>query len=507
MLHHNQVIYTQGFGYRDVEAKLPPDEQTIYHLASLSKAVTSAAFGILVEEKKIDWGTPIKTILPDFDHPDRMVREELNIADLLSHRGGVAAQMALWIQEHNHLKFTKEETLPMFATLPKVHEFRSEFGYSNWGYGVAALVLEKLTEMTWGQFLHARIFQPLGLTRTFTEDLNTDNVAKSYVPLTDGTIIPQTPPSIADGTVMSGGCGIRSCVSDLLVLYKVLLTASKDQFLKNTTSTPGLPFCQTTTMLSPQVPMPGTSLLENTYAMGWVRTQIPQPLGSTSTNRAVMSSMPIVGRGSQPRLVINHNGSLSGFFSAVLLLPETDSAIIVLTNSISKNDCSDWISQLLLEALIDNDKKNDYVHLAQISSEASDQKMDDIPRQLFSKQIPNTSHRPLVEYTGKYYNQNRLWFLDVFLTEDGLRFSMKGDRRYVYKLSHFHYDTFSWIMTHDELVRLGRFPKNFPDMYLFKFTTEDDIVDGLYWHNDPGITESEFFKRTAGSVSEVDTKA
>lgn len=90
MLHHNQVIYTQSFGYRDVEAKLPPDEQTVYHIASLSKAVTSAAFGILVEEKKIDWDTPVKTILPEFDHPDRTIREELNIADLLSHRGGLA---------------------------------------------------------------------------------------------------------------------------------------------------------------------------------------------------------------------------------------------------------------------------------------------------------------------------------------------------------------------------------------------------------------------------------
>ncbi|KAJ5367119.1 D-aminoacylase [Penicillium brevicompactum] len=385
VLHHNQVIYTQGFGYRDVEAKLPPDEQTVYHIASLFKAVTSAAFGILVEEKKIDWDTPVETILPEFDPPNGTIREELNIADLLSHRGGLATQNAPWMQEVGHLKFTKEETLPMFATLPKVREFRSKFGYSNWGYGLANLVLEKLTDMTWGQFLHERLFQPLGLTRTLTADPNTDNVAKSYVP---------TPPSIADGTVMSGGSGIRSCVSDLLVLYKALLNASKDQFLNNATSTSGLPFCQTTTILSPQVPMPGSSILENTYAMGWVRTQIPQPLGSTGTNGAFMKIMPFVGRGSPSRLVINHNGSLSGFFSAVLLLQETDSAIVVLTNSISKNDCSDWISQLLLEALIDTDEKNDYVHLAQISSEAFDQKMGDIQRLLSSKQIPNTSHRP-----------------------------------------------------------------------------------------------------------------
>jgi CubicO group peptidase (beta-lactamase class C family) len=497
VLHNKEVIYTEGFGYRDVEAQLPPDEQTIYHIASLSKAVTSAAFGILVEEKKTDWGTPIKTVLPDFYHPDRAIREELNIVDLLSHRAGVATQNALWIQEHGHLKFSKEETLPMFATLPKVREFRSKFGYSNWGYGLAALVLEKLTGVTWGQYLHSRLFQPLGLTRTFTEDpnSNTDNIANPYVPLTDGTIIPQAPPSIADGTVMLGGSGIRSCVSDLLVFYKALLSASKDQFSNNTTSTLGLPFCQVPTLLSSHVHMPGTSLLENTYAMGWVRTQLPQPLGSTGTNGAVMSSMPVVGRGSKSQIVINHSGSLSGFFSAVLLLPETDSAIVVLTNSISKNDCADWISQLLLEALIDSDERNDYVHLANVSAEASDQKMSDIPKHLAAKQILNTSHRPLPEYAGKYYNSNGLWFLEVFIEEDGLRFCMKGDRRYVYKLSHFHYESFSWIMTRDELVRLGRFPNNFPDMYLLEFTISENAIHGLYWHNDRGITERQFFKR------------
>ncbi|KAJ5367118.1 D-aminoacylase [Penicillium brevicompactum] len=62
-------------------------------------------------------------------------------------------------------------------------------------------------------------------------------------------------------------------------------------------------------------------------------------------------------------------------------------------------------------------------------------------------------------------------------------------------------------MTRDELVRLGRFPNNFPGMYLFILTAWDNAVDGLYWHHDRGIAESEFFKRTGGPVSEVDTKA
>lgn len=66
-------------------------------------------------------------------------------------------------------------------------------------------------------------------------------------------------------------------------------------------------------------------------------------------------------------------------------------------------------------------------------------------------------------------------FLEVFLVEDGLCFCMKGNRRYVYTLSHFHHDILSWIMTRDELVLLGKFPIKFPDMYLLKFATWDDV--------------------------------
>lgn len=68
VLHHNEVIYTAGLGIRDVGLSLPPDENTIYHIASMSKAVTVAAVGILVDEKYLDWVTPICTLVPEFNH-------------------------------------------------------------------------------------------------------------------------------------------------------------------------------------------------------------------------------------------------------------------------------------------------------------------------------------------------------------------------------------------------------------------------------------------------------
>ena len=62
VLHHGEIIYTHNHGYRNVEARIPPDEETIYHIASLSKSCTAAAIGILVEEGKMKWD---RQILPD----------------------------------------------------------------------------------------------------------------------------------------------------------------------------------------------------------------------------------------------------------------------------------------------------------------------------------------------------------------------------------------------------------------------------------------------------------
>ena len=60
-----KIIYTHNHGYRNVEAGIPPDEETIYHIASLSKSFTAAAMGILVEEGRMKWDTPVRQILPD----------------------------------------------------------------------------------------------------------------------------------------------------------------------------------------------------------------------------------------------------------------------------------------------------------------------------------------------------------------------------------------------------------------------------------------------------------
>lgn len=112
VLHHNEVIHTAGFGYWDVGKRLRPDENTIYHIASMSKAATAAAVGILVEERYLDWDTLISTLVPEFNHFNHTIREETNLIDLMSHRTGLATQNAFWWREFGRLAMPRAETMP-----------------------------------------------------------------------------------------------------------------------------------------------------------------------------------------------------------------------------------------------------------------------------------------------------------------------------------------------------------------------------------------------------------
>ncbi len=156
VLHHGEIIHTAAYGYRDVENRLPPDENTLYHVASLSKGMTALAVGVLVEEGKLDWDTKLTDVLPDFKHEATEVQEKATIVDFMSHRTGLASQVQFWMQEFGRMSLAQGETLPLIATLPKVHEFRTSFLYQNWGFGLAAIFIQRLSGMTWGEFLSTR---------------------------------------------------------------------------------------------------------------------------------------------------------------------------------------------------------------------------------------------------------------------------------------------------------------------------------------------------------------
>ncbi|KAF2801728.1 beta-lactamase/transpeptidase-like protein [Mytilinidion resinicola] len=479
VLHHNEVIYPSGYGYRDISRKLRSDENTVYHLASLSKSFTASAVGILLHENKLVWDQPLSKILPSFIHENTTIQSDATILDFPSHQ----------------ILLKPEDLFPTTSYLEVVHLLRSTWLYNNWGFNLAAAVLEHLSGTTWGSFLADNLFRPLGLNRTYTKEvILDDNVAQGYMAARDGSSFPGGNPTIAEGIIMEGANGVKSTVADLLTYYKSVIKSWKEELSSGSSETDGLPFKDIRTLLTGHISLDPESDCEEFYGAGWAITQLPFPVGSIGINGMFVEAMPVVGKGTAKRLLRYHNGSLVGFFSSIHILPDTDTAIVVLCNSLAKNDAADWIGQLLLESILDTPEKNDYLDLATKSAAAYDAMWDQVPVDLEKSKSSKTNGRPLSEYTGKFYNKVRKFFIEVEEVEGKLQFRFQGLSSQVHHLQYHNIDTFSWPLTEVESLHLGRWPDLDATMYIFYFqSSEDGKINGLRWEHDGDVPDGEVF--------------
>ena len=166
VLHHGEIIHTAHFGYRDVAAQLPPDDDTVYYMATLTKAVTSAAMAVLVDRGQVKWDTPVSHILPDFAQRTDEVGQDSTIIDILAHRTGLAAPNGLWVQRKQVCAMPKSETVRTCVHLQSVAPLRGKYLYNNWGYGLATEIIEKVSGIDFGTSAKQAIFDPLSMKQT-----------------------------------------------------------------------------------------------------------------------------------------------------------------------------------------------------------------------------------------------------------------------------------------------------------------------------------------------------
>ena len=157
-----KIAYAKGFGFRDVEHNLPVSPETIFAIGSCTKAFTATAVGILVDQGKLDWDTPIKKYLPDFAMYDQVATENLSLRDCLCHRAGLPCYDCLW----NRFR-SRAELVANLRYLKPNAKFREKYQYNNFMYVLAGYVLETVLGMPWDVFIRENITKPLGMQNTY----------------------------------------------------------------------------------------------------------------------------------------------------------------------------------------------------------------------------------------------------------------------------------------------------------------------------------------------------
>ncbi len=310
VIQDGKVIVAKGYGVKQLGNQAPVTPETRFGIASNSKVFTALALGMLVEEGKLEWNAPVIRYLPDFAMYDPFVTRELTIKDLLVHRSGLGlgAGDLLWWPGST---LTRPEIVQRLRYIKPATSFRSAYAYDNVLYLVAGEVIQKVSGLTWEDFITQRLLTPVGMANTranLSAMAGPGDIAHAHT-LLEGTL-KEIAPDTSDNTNPAGG--INSTAVDMAKWVMSLLDSGKVET--------GARIYQPATarvVQEPVTPMPNAQ--QPSYLA---------PLTSDFSFYALGLNVKTF-RG---RKIMHHTGGLPGFLSSVAWIPSERAAVVVLTN-------------------------------------------------------------------------------------------------------------------------------------------------------------------------------
>ena len=335
VLKGDKLLHKGGYGYRDVDKKLPVTDNTRFPIASMTKPFTAMGAALLVEEGLLEWDQPIRDVMPEFRLYDEYASQHASLRDLLSHRTGLPRHDATW---YGNPAKPRMESIKELRHLKPSAEFRSQWQYNNLMYETVGHLCAVVTETdSWETFLQQRILDVLKLENTTPNfkdnDILFSDTAQPYR-LPRGTTTPVKIDFYKNALGPAGS--MYSTLNDMATWLGVHV----QQGMAN-----GAPFIapyHLKQMHTPHMLMPATvqqELMFNNnlyaYGMGW----FIEPYNGVT--------------------VLHHGGNINGFSLMAAFVPQQDIAIVVLTNIDGKPLRNVLLYEALDRALAIGDKTSE----------------------------------------------------------------------------------------------------------------------------------------------------
>ncbi|OQE20246.1 hypothetical protein PENFLA_c017G08206 [Penicillium flavigenum] len=486
---HGEILLEHHLGFADVESQRVAESTTRYPIGSLSKSFVAATVAQLVHEGRLKWDEPVTTYLPELSSiAGPMPADELTLIDLLSHQTGLPGLDAIWLGADNEINIPKEFTLAMCKHLPGLYPPRSKWLYNNWMYALAGEIIERVTNVSWGEALESRVLRPVGLSQSsvIESEIPAGSTALPYAVLDDKTQWRIGDVRLTDGKLMSPAGGVRSTLHDLLSWGGLLVSILQGE---------ESPLYQLDTILSGHSFINKSASFDELYGLGFAKVTLPVQFGKTGFNPGLVKSMPLIGSKSNCSLVFYHNGALPGYNHCIMLLPSEQVAIVVLTNSISQGDIADWVAQTLLQAVLNPNTTIDLLPVAQGAAKNWREGYQKIAETLEKEQIPNTPRPSGKELIGTYVHSTNAFSFKVFEEGDLLKFSINEKTSQTHTLTHYHNDIFSFLPSAEERMKRGLFHYGTHAWLLDFKRNEEGEVENLTWVIDDKIPDGEVFTK------------
>ncbi|KAF9887620.1 hypothetical protein FE257_009713 [Aspergillus nanangensis] len=508
VIHHGEVIFKQSIGHRDASLINDANPDTVYMIGSCSKMFTSAAVGILVHEGKLNWTDPIQKHIPEFDpQGDPRIGKEADIIDCLRHSTGLRAPTMLVLGPHGTIIGEEEDLVPLLNTMPtsdaKGQRFNREWSYNNFLVGLVALVVQKVSGQSFADFVRERILDPLKMDRTAVKrrDLENDNnIADSCVRSSDGQFVGAREEAwpCENYTPLLAATGMRSTLNDMLTWCLAVLDAERaENDPEYQLQVPNNPLKQVTRVRRGYWTRPSDDpdFSQGTaYGMGWFRSRLPSSmLGSFSGNicsrqkeHGMLHLQRILGKDAEPFQMVGHTGGMRGSVVSVFTFPETQSAVVTMTNGRGFGDASDWTAQVLIQALFDLKPAVEFISWVRKEAElAGTHYRRKLEQPWDENRRAESSQRDTSLYAGEYRGFNGLFTLNVFVRsgrDPKLAVVFNHCKAAECPLVFYKTDTYSFLQPGEHNRTTGYvYAADYKQTLLEFGADEKDQIVGLWW--------------------------
>jgi CubicO group peptidase (beta-lactamase class C family) len=372
-----KVVVAKGYGVKDMNSSDRVDENTLFMIASNTKAFTGTSLAILENDNRLNLDDKVIKWMPDFRLYDSVITQYVTIRDLLSHRLGLQTFQGDFTNWSSNL--SRKEIIYNFRNHKPVFDFRSRYGYCNAGFLTAGEIIPIVTGISWEEFVMSNLIKPLDMKRTFLscKIMSSDkNVTKGHTIDFEGLKI------IPYDEVDNLGPAASICTNAKDIANWLLMETDSGRFNGNQV----IPYKVIAKTIIPNIVL---GLNQNylykgikhirAYGLGW---QVEDYSGN---------------------LMVSHTGGVNGYVTSTCFLPEIKLGIAVFTNT-DANYLYEALKYQIIEAYLNMSYRNFSNIFHGFYEQGNEESNKFYESEMKIVKQGNKTSFDLNEYTGKYYN-------------------------------------------------------------------------------------------------------
>ncbi|WP_443939219.1 serine hydrolase [Pedobacter sp. MW01-1-1] len=403
----DEVIYSKGFGYRDVENKKPVTPNTLFAIGSSSKAFTASLLGLLRKDGKLSFEDKAVSLLPTLRFYNEEMNSQIILRDLMAHRTGLSRYDYSWFLFNSA---NRDSLIARVKYMKPTAAVREKWFYNNFMYVAQGMIVERLTGKTWEQNIQEKFFTPLEMTRSNTDIKAFQSDSDASLPYTviKDTEIKKIPYYNISGMGPAGS--INSSANDMANWLKLWINGGKFKQKEILPASYILEAASSQMVMEAALPAKHADVFLANYGLGWM-------IGSY--------------RG---HYMVEHGGNINGFSASVALFPSDKLGIVVLSNqngskvpALVRNSLADRLLQL---------KAIDWNGEANEKAKENKKQKNQVVNKMQIVDAPASHH--LKDYVGSF--ENPAYGTINIALENNLLSTFLGGEKLLFK--HLHYDVF-----------------------------------------------------------------